>query len=112
MQLNLRKVFKMTQLVDEGSSHNVINITVEGKSVFSTEMSLYCENYKACDYALKLSKVFPGQVVKIQAMARIKAMYRDGELLGPIRTMESFYSNLTPEETESTKVLVGPGEWI
>ena len=43
-----------------------------------------------------------GLLVRVYSHARILASYRDGELLGDIRTLDSFYSNLTPEEIAAT----------
>lgn len=43
-----------------------------------------------------------GLMVRVVACARILATYRNGQLMGEVRTLDSFYTSITPEERIDT----------
>jgi len=62
--------------------------------------------------ARNLSKLVPNGCVKVTQMARNKAVYMNGERTS-LQDYNDFYSNLTEEEYESTKILCSEThKWI
>lgn len=100
-----------TQSYKGETGHRVINVTVD-HGTFAAPMSLWVETSHACVYAQELSRAHPGKSVRIETMSRVKAVYLDGALQFPVREMSQYYTDLSPEQIEATKVLVGPGEWV
>ena len=100
------------KLVSSSSySWPVANIEVQNANGINF-LNLYATTDRVYDEAQKLSRAFPKHRVSICIDARFKVFFKNGEPTGPVKAMTEFYSNLTPEEIEESKIHVGGGVWI
>ena len=73
--------------------------------------SVYCTSMKADRVAKIISKQFKDQYVKLSKMARIKALYLNGERI-KLNDYHTFYLDLSETQHEATKLyLEDTGKW-
>jgi hypothetical protein len=90
---------------DSGIERAMFEIEIHPTKVIEINpVSFYILRERADWDAKRLSMMFPEGCVKLLTMARCKAVYKNGERT-KIFDYNDFYSNLTAEELESTKIL-------
>lgn len=100
------------------SEDNLVNrplfeIQIEKDNSMGSPISFFVTADRADHEARRISKAMPGHRVALYTLARFKAFYRDGELVGNVSDYRDFYSNLTDEEYEATKIQCSKtAEWI
>lgn len=67
------------------------------------EKTVYVTQDAADATAVWMSQQFPKGTVKLEKMARIKAVYKNGKRVR-VFDYNDFYSNLTPEQYAATKI--------
>jgi len=97
---------------ESGISYNVLSLEISATNTFGNGQVMYVTNDRIDSVARTLSQAFPERRVEISAHARNKAVYLNGERT-QVLDYHNFYSNLTEEEYEATKILCSEtGKWI
>jgi len=94
-------IFKNSDFVFEPYEDHYCELTIELETPMQPHFYARCHE-DVVKVAKKLSKSHPA---RIQAMARILARYEKGELVGDVRSLEDFYTGLTPAEIASHRLI-------
>ena len=89
---------------ESGVAYNVLTLEINAINTFGPSQVMYVANDRIDGVARTLSQAFPDRRVEIHTRARNKAVYLNGERI-QISDYHDFYSNLTEEEYEATKIL-------
>lgn len=94
-------IFKNSDFVFEPYEDHYCELTIELETPMQPHF--YARRHEdVVKVAKKLSESHP---TRIQAMARILAFYEKGELKGDVRSLEDFYTGLTPEQIASHRLI-------
>jgi hypothetical protein len=91
----------MKLITGSGVEHVVFEICVD-RGTFAAPLTVYSTAADVDAAACRMSQMLPGQEVRVETMARIKATYLDGKRV-VVRDYREFYSNLTDEEYRATQ---------
>ena len=96
-----------------GAVYSLFEIQIEKDGSAGVPMSFFVTAERADYDAKRLSKAMPGYRIALYKAARFKAFYRDGERVGKVTDYRDFYSDLSDEEYNSTKIHDSvTAEWI
>lgn len=95
----------------DGNEHDAFKLCVCPES--GPTIDLYVSQERAEIEAIALSAMLPSTtIVRLEKHCRHKAVYRNGERL-VVRDYADFYSNLTPEQYQATKILCSTShQWV
>lgn len=89
---------------DHMCSWDVLELEIPGLSEFAGTTIIYVGNDRIDSVAKMMSVQFPDRRICINTHARVKAAYVNGKRVA-LTDLRDFYTNLTDEEYEATKIL-------